>query len=134
MYNCALASTGSEGVKYAEQHPVDAAILDIRMPDLSGIEVLQRLKAIDPNIECVMLTGYETVETARAAVRLGAFDYLNKPFDAFTLRDLLKKCMARRLSRQVMVKQLEWLRRENEEMFCELTDMKRTVTADHRCH
>ena len=67
MYHCATASTGAEGLRYAEQHPVDAAILDIRMPDLTGIEVLQRLKEIDANIECVMLTGYETIETARAS-------------------------------------------------------------------
>ncbi|MCX7827262.1 MAG: response regulator, partial [Verrucomicrobiae bacterium] len=95
-YNCVLAACGREGVAYARSHPVDAAILDIKMPDLSGIEVLRELKQIDPHIECVMLTGYETIETARAAIRHGAADYLNKPFDVFFIRDLVDRCMAQR--------------------------------------
>ena len=95
-YHCAVATCGREGVDYARKNPVDAAILDIKMPDISGVEVLRELKEIDPNIECVMLTGYETVETARSAVRYGAADYLNKPFDVFFVRELLEKCMTRR--------------------------------------
>ena len=88
-YNCVIATCGREGIEYARAHAVDAAVLDIKMPDLSGVDVLRELKEIDPDIECVMLTGYETIETARAAVRYGAADYLNKPFDVFSVREVL---------------------------------------------
>ena len=115
-FNCVVATGGWEGVNYAREHHVDLAILDIKMPDLTGIEVLERLKEIDPYIECVMLTGYETVETARAAVRLGAADYLNKPFDVFLIREVLDKCLARRQRRRATEESLATLHRINEEL------------------
>ena len=90
-YHCVIATCGREGIEYARTHVVDAAILDIKMPDLTGVDVLRELKEIDPDTECVMLTGYETIETARAAVRYGAADYLNKPFDVDEIR-LVRKC------------------------------------------
>jgi DNA-binding NarL/FixJ family response regulator len=115
-YRCATAAGGKEGVTYAREHHVDAAILDIKMPDISGIEVLRELKQIDPHIECVMLTGFETVETARAAVRFGASDYLNKPFDVFAMRDLLDRCLARRQRHLELERGLTELRQVNEQL------------------
>jgi signal transduction histidine kinase len=115
-FDCTVATCGREGVNFAQDRHFDLAILDIKMPDLTGIEVLQRLKEIDPQIECVMLTGYETVETARAAVRLGAADYLNKPFDVFVIRDVLDKCLSRRQRRLATEDSLATLHRINEEL------------------
>ena len=63
---------GDKAIEYARTHPISLAILDIRMAGKSGIEVLRGLKAIDPHIEVIMLTAYETIETARQALRLGA--------------------------------------------------------------
>jgi signal transduction histidine kinase len=100
------------------------------MPDLSGVEVLRELKEIDPNIECIMLTGYETVETARAAVRYGAADYLNKPFDVFFVRELLEKCIARRQRKITMEESLQTLQKVNEELSRGLADSNRAVTAN----
>src|SRR5437867_3729696 len=77
-YNVLMAHDGPTAIEIAQQHPIDAAVLDIRMPGMSGIDVLNRLKEIDPTIEVVMLTAFETLETARQALRLGACDYLNK--------------------------------------------------------
>jgi signal transduction histidine kinase len=128
-YNCAVATCGREGIEYARTHPVDAAILDIKMPDLSGIDVLRELKAIDPNIECIMLTGYETIESARAAVRYGAADYLNKPFDVFSVRELLDKCIARRHSKLAAEQTLCQLQQANQQLAAELTQLKRAVSA-----
>ena len=65
---------------------IDVVICDIRMPGMSGIEALAQLKAIDPAIEVIMLTAYETLETAREALRLGACDYLSKPYDVALMR------------------------------------------------
>ena len=128
-YNCVLATCGREGVAYARTHPVDAAILDIKMPDLSGIEVLRELKQIDPGIECIMLTGYETIETARAAIRHGAADYLNKPFDVFAIRDLMERCMVHRREKRAAEDHLQALRGMNEELSHELARTSRAVTA-----
>ena len=94
-YNVLMADNGSTAIEIARQHPIDAAVLDIRMSGMSGIDVLNRLKEMDPTIEVVMLTAYETLETARQALRLGACDYLNKPFDIATLRQAVGNAMER---------------------------------------
>jgi signal transduction histidine kinase len=100
-YNVFLAESGLQAIEIAQQNPIDAAILDIRMAGLSGIETLNRLKQIYPAIEVIMLTAYETIETARQALRLGACDYLNKPFDIATVRTAVANAMERNaLSRQ----------------------------------
>lgn len=64
----------------SEFHP-DAIVMDIRMPDVDGIEGLRRIREIDNVVSVIMLTGYGSLETARSAIRLGANDYLKKPFD-----------------------------------------------------
>ena len=128
-YNCVTASCGREGIEYARAHPIDAAILDIKMPDLTGVDVLRELKEIDPLIECVMLTGYETIETARAAVRFGAADYLNKPFDVFSVREVLDKCIQRRQGRLAAEESLRTLQQTNEELSRELAQLNRAVEA-----
>ncbi|HET6573753.1 MAG TPA: sigma-54 dependent transcriptional regulator [Fimbriiglobus sp.] len=73
---CPNGTTALEAIK---QQTFDAAILDIRMPDVSGIDVLQRLKQVSPDTEAVMMTGYASEESAVQAMRLGACDYLRKP-------------------------------------------------------
>jgi signal transduction histidine kinase len=90
---------GDKALEYARNHPISLAILDIRMAGKSGIDVLRGLKAIDPNIEIIMLTAYETIETARQALRLGACDYLSKPFDLSTIREAVTRALhLRRIS------------------------------------
>jgi signal transduction histidine kinase len=82
---------------------------------MSGVEVLRQLKQIDPNIEVIMLTAYETIETARQALRYGASDYLNKPFDIPTMRESVAKAFVKRrsaLSFKDTGVQLESLQRE----------------------
>ena len=95
-YNVLMAETGVAAVKLAKDTPIDVAILDIRMAGMSGIEVLNALKSIDDSTEVIMLTAYETLETARQALRLGACDYLNKPFDIPTVREAVRTAMERR--------------------------------------
>ncbi len=128
-FNCATATCGREGVDYARAHAVDAAILDIKMPDMSGVDVLKEIKEIDPHTECIMLTGYETLETARAAIRYGASDYLHKPFDVFFIRDLVDKCMTRRRQKHTAEETLKSLQQMNEELSQELAQQNRAVTA-----
>ncbi|MET0262116.1 MAG: response regulator [Rariglobus sp.] len=86
-FNVHTVDSGDKALAYARDNVVHVAILDIRMSGSSGIEVLQSLKQIDSRIEVIMLTAYETLETARQALRLGACDYLSKPFDLSTIRE-----------------------------------------------
>src|SRR4051812_13451530 len=79
-YDLLMAENGEQAIALVKANKVDAAILDIRMTGLSGIDTLQQLKAIDPAMEIIMLTAYESIDTVRQALRLGACDYLNKPF------------------------------------------------------
>lgn len=92
-YNVQAVESGEKAIEFASNNTVHVATLDIRMAGLSGIEVLKNLKSINPKIEVIMLTAYETLETARQAIRLGACDYLNKPFDIATIRDSVKRAM-----------------------------------------
>jgi two-component system sensor histidine kinase/response regulator len=128
-YQCVIATCGREGIEYARTHTVDAAILDIKMPDLSGVDVLRELKEIDPDTECVMLTGYETIETARAAVRFGASDYLNKPFDVFSVREVLDRCMKRRQEKLAAEENVRTLEQTNADLGQELAQLNRAVEA-----
>jgi len=94
-YDLLLADGGEPALELARQHRVDAAVLDIRMVGMSGVELLAKLKELDPTIEIIMLTAYETIETARQALRLGACDYLTKPFDLATMRAAVASAMER---------------------------------------
>jgi len=94
-YNILLADNGGKAVDLVRQHSIDAAVLDIRMSGMSGVELLGKLKEIDPTIEVIMLTAYETIDTARQALRLGACDYLTKPFDISTMRTAIATAMER---------------------------------------
>lgn len=81
------ASTVAEGLDaYQELHP-SAVILDLRLPDRSGLEALREIRAIDANARVVVLTAYATEPNVEASLRLGAMDCLHKPFDALKLKD-----------------------------------------------
>jgi signal transduction histidine kinase len=95
-YQLFLAEDGHRAIELVKRNRIDAAILDIRLNGMSGIELLEQLRAHDPAVEVVMLTAYETSESARQALRLGACDYLNKPFDIATIREAVDKAMRRR--------------------------------------
>jgi signal transduction histidine kinase len=95
-YNILLADSGLKAIEIAKQNRIDAVVSDIRMAGMSGIELLGQLKAVDSGIEVIMLTAYETIETARQALRYGACDYLNKPFDIGTMRAAVASAMERR--------------------------------------
>jgi two-component system nitrogen regulation response regulator NtrX len=78
-YEVLLAANGPAGLKMAEQESPDLVFLDIKMPQMDGLEVLKRLKAEEPSPPVVILSGHGTVKTAVEAVKLGAFDFIEKP-------------------------------------------------------
>jgi DNA-binding response OmpR family regulator len=74
-------SSGAEGLELSRQHSIDVVILDIMMPGMSGLEVLERLHAEDPDLPVIMLTGHSTSQNAIAALKLGAYDFIVKGLD-----------------------------------------------------
>jgi two-component system, sensor histidine kinase and response regulator len=94
-YNILMASDGPSAIALAQKNRIDVAVIDIRMAGMSGIEVLERLKYVDPDIEVVMMTAFETTDTMRQALRLRACDYINKPFDISTMRAAVAKAIQR---------------------------------------
>src|SRR5207249_7064131 len=80
-YEVLLAENGRSAVSLLEREPVDLLISDIKMPDLSGVDVLRAAKKIDQDILGIMITAFASTESAVEAMRLGACDYLSKPFD-----------------------------------------------------
>ena len=75
------ADSGEQALCCLDQDPVDVAVLDLKMPDMDGIDVLRQIKARYPLVEVIMLTGHANVEVAIEGMELGAFDYLMKPAD-----------------------------------------------------
>ncbi len=115
-FNVHAVDTADQALAYARQNPVQIAILDIRMAGKSGIDVLRGLKSIDARIEIIMLTAYETIETARQALRLGACDYLSKPFDLSTIREAVARALHFRRISETVTSTSERLRALNEQL------------------
>ena len=79
------AATGQEGWQQVQSRRFDLVLLDVMMPDISGMELLKWITAFDPDIICIIITGYATIELAVQAIKEGAYDFIAKPFDADTL-------------------------------------------------
>lgn len=80
-YKIYSASSGTEGIKIVQNNLINIVLSDFKMPDKTGLEVLEEVKKINPEISFVILTAYGTIEDAVKAMRLGAFDYISKPVD-----------------------------------------------------
>ena len=96
-YDLLLADDGASAIELAQKNKIDVAVLDIRMAGMSGIEVLERLRFVQPDLEAIMITAYETTDTIRQALRLRACDYINKPFDLATIRSAVNQAMQRQM-------------------------------------
>jgi two-component system response regulator PilR (NtrC family) len=113
-YEVLLAENGRTAIELLEREPVDLLISDIKMPDLSGVDVLRAAKTIDQDILGIMITAFASTDTAVEAMRLGACDYLSKPFDI----DLLKMKVREKI--------------ENRQLKQENVLLKRTLGLSHQ--
>ncbi|HLC40313.1 MAG TPA: sigma-54 dependent transcriptional regulator [Methylomirabilota bacterium] len=97
------AEDGPQAIELARTSGVHLVLLDIRLPGMDGIEVLERIKAIDDEIEVILVTAVKTIRTAVDAIKLGAFDYITKPFDLEEITSLVHRALEKRaLQREVL--------------------------------
>ena len=99
-YDVGTAECASDALTRLAEHSWDAALLDIKMRGTDGIELLGRIREIDPNLVVIMMTGYASVETAVAALKNGAYDYVTKPLDPDEIAHLVKKAISHKRTEQ----------------------------------
>ena len=98
-FNVYTAERGGQAIEILNQVPIDLVTLDLKMPGLPGTKVLEKMKERDPDIEAIIITGYGSMDTAIEGLRLGAFDYISKPFDVNHILTLVRRALERRNAR-----------------------------------
>ncbi|MBW1975805.1 MAG: response regulator [Deltaproteobacteria bacterium] len=94
------ALRGREGLDLLERHEIDVVVLDIRMPEMDGLEVLETIKRRWPFVEVILLTGHGSLESSLKGLELGAYDYMLKPADLADLIRKIKEAHERKLLRR----------------------------------
>jgi len=102
-YKVLTATNGEEALEKIEKENLDIVLLDIRMPEMDGIEVLRRIREMNENVDVIVITAVSTMRTAIEAMKLGAYDYITKPFEVDEVivsinKALEKRCLAREVS------------------------------------
>ncbi len=92
-YNLSFATNGNEALKYLEKHTPDLVIMDIKMPQRNGLDTLKEIRKHKANLKVIMVTGYQSVETARETSKYGIFEYITKPFDGSVVKEVVKKAI-----------------------------------------
>ncbi len=94
-YEVLFAENGPDALTLLENNNAEVVLLDIKMPKLHGLEVLKKIKQLNPSLPVIVVTGYQSVELAQEALKLGALDYIPKPFESQvllkTIREALRK-------------------------------------------
>jgi len=109
-YEILVAAGAEEGLQLAQTHRPDVVFCDIRMPQMEGTEVLRRLKEMDPSVQVALITAYAGLETAQQAVRLGALDYITKPFSVEEILQVAQRGVQQRreiLHKETLLQQIE---------------------------
>ncbi len=88
-----LAATGAEGEALLAEKPVDIVLLDLKLPDEDGISILRKIKQQDPHVQVIVLTAFGAVESAVEAMKLGAYDYVDKPSDVSKLKLIIQRAL-----------------------------------------
>jgi len=115
-YSVETAANGTDGVKLGTENDFDLAIIDLKMPDIDGTEVLKEITKAKPNTICFIATAYASYDTAIESTKLGAYSYIPKPFTPEELLDNLR----RGYDRRVLLLEAEKLRKEREERLLEI--------------
>jgi signal transduction histidine kinase len=106
-FRVSTAEHGVEGLRKMREEPCDLILLDAMMPGMSGLDLLERIREYDPDIICIMITGYATVDLAAQAMKLGAHDFLPKPFTSDELLTVVRRGLDERQRRLALKQQYE---------------------------
>ena len=109
-YTVLLSGTGEEAIDIFTKSPVDLILLDILLPDINGIDLLEKFKELDPNTEIIMVTAVKEIQTAVKAIKLGAYEYIIKPFNV----DDVLTVISRALEKRNLMREVTYLRGELE--------------------
>ncbi len=109
-YNVEIANSGINAVNKFLEKKFDLVLLDINLPDIDGLKVLEKLKEIEPDILVIMITGYASIETAVKAIKIGAYDYMEKPLKKATIKLIVKLA----LETQILKKEVKQLQKIKE--------------------
>ncbi len=131
VYDVLLAESVDKGVSLLRTEKPDVVVMDIRMPGKSGIEGLKEIREIDASISVVMLTGFGALETAQQAMRLGANDYLKKPFDTREMMGIIHENLERTQLERRRVNVAVELQNLNADLVSELTVKEHMATLGH---
>lgn len=93
-YTTMKAERGSQAMDMLSETRPDLVVLDLKLPDCNGIQMLKQLKSMDNTIQVIILTGYSSKEAARTAMEIGAFDFLTKPVELHELYAVVQKALA----------------------------------------
>lgn len=92
-YTVYATADGPYGISIYQQKAIDLVLLDIGIPSMSGLEVLREIKRINPEAKVMMITGYPSIESSSLAVKYGAFDYIQKPFEINLFLDRVRNAL-----------------------------------------
>ncbi len=113
QYEVLEAEDGPSALALVGSRPVDLMLLDVRLPGMEGIEVLERVKAMDEGIEVILVTAVKTMRTAVEAIKLGAYDYITKPFEVDEILSVVQRVLEKRaLEREVLYLRTELNQRD----------------------
>ena len=107
-YNVLATNSGEIALDKIKKEDINVVLLDILMPGMDGMDVLRKIKELDKNIDVIMVTAIKTVKTAIEAMKLGAYDYITKPFDVDELLESIRKA----IERQGLLREVEYLKSE----------------------
>ena len=124
-YDVVTAADGLQAMEKARAQSFDLVLCDIMMPGMSGVDVLRELKLLCPDTEAIMATGFATIETAVESMKLGAYDYITKPYDLDHLCQTLSRALERRRLKS-RVGELEGLNRMKSEFLANMSHELRT--------
>jgi signal transduction histidine kinase len=127
-YQVYTADNVEAGLRILREKKPDAVISDIRMPGTSGIDGLRKIREIDPHVAVIMLTGFGALETAQEALRLGANDYISKPFDAREMREVIGRNVERTRTNRTGVNAAAEIKELNNRLLKELAQKERLAS------
>jgi len=119
-YRAQMASTGEEALELVKASDFDIIIADLKLPAMSGLDLLIKVKAVKPGVEVILITGYGSVETAVEAMREGAFDYITKPINDSEIKIIIQKIVERREILEENKILREQIAQTSRESFCDM--------------